>query len=192
MKYLRLYESFDEVEIDEICRIHWIYDYTINPDGSIDVNKSVELSYYGLTKIPIQFNKVNDDFFCSYNNIKTFEGAPKEVNGVFCCDYNQLTSFKYAPKRINEDFSCISNNIITFEYFPSYVGGHFNCFGNPIFQVWNLFVDLTKIELLNDYDIFRDEDTKEPGIVMARLNDFLLEIGKEPVKNINQYWYKNI
>ncbi len=37
----------------------------------------------------------------------------------------------------------------------------------------------TKIELLNDFDIFRDEDTDKPVIVMDRLNDFLLTIGKE-------------
>ena len=49
---------------------------------------------------------------------------------------------------------------------------------------------LTKIELLNDFDIFRDEDTDKPAIVMDRLNDFLLTIGKDPVKKV--YGYKNI
>ncbi len=28
------------------------------------------------------------------------------------------------------------------------------------------FIDMTKIELLNDFDIFRDEDTDKPVIVM--------------------------
>ncbi len=36
-----------------------------------------------------------------------------------------------------------------------------------------------KIELLNDFDIFRDEDTDEPVIIMNRLNDFLLTIGEK-------------
>ncbi len=53
------------------------------------------------------------------------------------------------------------------------------CNDNPIFGVWNLFGDTSKIELLNDFDIFRDEDTDEPVIVMDRLNDFLLTIGKD-------------
>ena len=57
-------------------------------------------------------------------------------------------------------------------------------------EVWKLFQDLNKIELLNDFDIFRDEDTDTPGIVMDRLNDFLLTIGKDPVEKVDQY--KNI
>ncbi len=38
-----------------------------------------------------------------------------------------------------------------------------------------------KIELLNDFDIFRDEDTDKP-VIIDRLNDFLLTIGKPTVK----------
>ncbi len=67
----------------------------------------------------------------------------------------------------------MDNNIKTFEYFPSYVKEYFKCLGNPICFVWDLFEDTNKIELLNDFDIFRDEDTDEPVIVMDRLNDFL-------------------
>ena len=81
------------------------------------------------------------------------------------------------------------NNIKTFEYFPSYVK-NFDCFENPIWEVWHLFRDTTKIELLNDFDVFRDEDTDEPAIVMDRLNDFLLTIDRDPVEKVNLY--KNI
>ncbi len=48
----------------------------------------------------------------------------------------------------------------------------------------------TKIELLNDFDIFIDEDTDEPLIIMNRLNDFLLTIGEDTVEYV--YGYKNI
>ncbi len=57
-------------------------------------------------------------------------------------------------------------------------------------EVWKLFEDTTKIELLNDFDIFRDEETEEPVIIMDRLNDFLLTIGKDTVKKVDKY--KNI
>ncbi len=67
---------------------------------------------------------------------------------------------------------------------------YFYCDGNPIFGVWELFEDWTKIELLNDFDVFRDEDTDEPAIVMDRLNDFLLTIGRPTVEYV--YGYKNI
>ncbi len=53
----------------------------------------------------------------------------------------------------------------------------FTVVGNPIYEIWNLFKDTSKIELLNDFDIFRSEDTDEPAIFIDRLNDFLEMIG---------------
>ena len=93
-------------------------------------------------------------------------------------------------KIIRGEFECWNNNIKSFEYFPSYVKYNFYCDNNPIFEVWKLFKNNSKIELLNDFDIFRDEDTNNPAILMNRLNDFLLTIGKDPVENVDKY--KNI
>ena len=188
MKYLRLFESFENIDI--ICRKYNIIDYTINPDGSIDTDDNVDLDYLGLTKLPLKFNKVNGCFDCSRNRLSSLERSPIEVNGWFDCKNNKLTSFKFAPKIIRGDFYCSSNYIKTFEYFPKFVKGDFYCIGNRIYQVWQLFEDTTKIELLNDFDIFRDEDTDEPSIIMDRLNDFLLTIGRNPVEKVNLY--KNI
>ena len=197
MKYLKLFESFNKSEIDKICRKYDIRNYTINTDGSIDVNGDDTLLYGGvglgimdLKKLPLKFNKVDGWFNCNFNMMKSLEGSPIEVNGDFNCVGNELTSFKFAPRIIRGDFYCSSNYIKTFEYFPKFVKGDFYCIGNRIYQVWRLFEDWTKIELLNDFDIFRDEDTDEPVIVMERLNDFLLTIGKDPVKKV--YFYKNI
>ncbi len=39
-----------------------IRNYTINPDGSIDVDEDVWLYDKGLTKLPLKFNKVNELF----------------------------------------------------------------------------------------------------------------------------------
>ena len=188
MKYLKLFESFED--IDEICKKYGITDYNINTDGSIDVDVNVYLSNKKLAKLPLKFNKVNGYFNCSRNNLTSLEGSPVEVNNGFYCHKNELTSFEYAPKIIRGNFHCQWNNIKTFEHFPSYVKYDFYCHGNPIYEVWELFEDWTKIELLNDFDIFRDEDTDEPTIVMDRLNDFLLTIGEDPVKKV--YRYKNI
>ncbi len=98
MKYLKLFESFED--IDEICRKYNIENYTINPDGSIDVNEDVDLYNKGLTKLPLKFNKVNGDFNCSYNKLTSLEGSPIEVNGSFYCNNNKLTSFEFSPKII--------------------------------------------------------------------------------------------
>ena len=187
MKYLKLFEGFEN--IDEICRKYNIKNYTINKDGSIDVDY-VDLRYENLTKIPLKFNKVNGIFSCSDNELTSLEGSPKEVNGSFSCSGNKLTSFEFSPKIIRGDFWCQNNNIKSFEYFTSYIKDEFWCDFNPIYCVWILFGDWTKIELLNDFDIFRDEDTYEPAIVMDRLNDFLLTIGKDSVEKVDRY--KNI
>jgi hypothetical protein len=56
--------------------------------------------------------------------------------------------------------------------------------------VWILFLYCTKIELLNDFDIFRDENTDEPKIFIDRLNDFLEMIGEPTIKKVEGY--KNI
>ena len=209
MKYLKLFESFED--IDEICKEYNIIDYVVNKDVSIDVNGCVDLYNIGLTKLPLKFNKVNDGFYCEKNKLTSLEGSPievnghfychnnyltslegspKEVNGSFYCHNNELTSFKFSPKIIRGNFDCEYNNIKSFEYFPSFVKCCFYCGDNPIYEVWKLFGDLNKIELLNDFDIFRDEDTDTPGVVMDRLNDFLLTIGKDSVEKV--YGYKNI
>jgi len=187
MKYLKLFESFNEKYIHKICKQYRIENYTINPDGSIDVNDFVSFFNNSLTKLPLKFNKVSGYFSCYNNELISLEGSPKEVNGFFDCHNNELTSFEYTPKIIRGDFDCEWNNIKTFEYFPSHVGSTFYCVGNSIHEVWVLFGDITKIELLNDFDIFRDEDTDKPAIVMDRLNDFLLTIGKNPVKKVYEY-----
>ena len=101
MKYLKLFKSFDIDDINEIrniCKKYDIKNYTINPDVSIDVNTSVNLSYEKLTKLPLKFNKINGYFYCDYNKLATLEGSPKEINGDFNCCNNYLTSFEFAPK----------------------------------------------------------------------------------------------
>ena len=203
--------NVEQLMIDEICKKYVIKDYIINPDGSIDVDDNVNLYNYRLTKLPLKFNRVNgwfdcsDNnlislkgspkevsvfFDCSNNNLITLEGSPIEINGSFYCNNNNLTSFEYIPKIIRGDFYCRFNNIKSFEYFPRFVKGDFWCDNNPIYEVWCLFEDTNKIELLNDFDIFRDEDTDDPSIIIDRLNDFLLTIGIETVGYVNGY--KNI
>ena len=41
MKHIKLFENFDTKSIEEICKKYHIDNYTINDDGSIDVDNSV-------------------------------------------------------------------------------------------------------------------------------------------------------
>lgn len=87
-------------EIHRICNSFEIKNYTINPDGSIDVNGNVELGVYKLDKIPLKFNNVSGYFNISYNNITSLEGCPKYIGGIFYCNNNKLTSLEYFPNKI--------------------------------------------------------------------------------------------
>ena len=209
MKYLKLYEDIDyeyQRELSRImilCNKYNIDNYTINDDGSIDVNGSVTVYNKGLDKLIIKFGNVSDSFYCSQNRLTSLEGCPKYVGGVFSCmrnrltslegcpEYvgeffdcsdNEITSFKGSPDKIHYGFSCSNNKIRSFEGCPS-INGRFECDGNPIYHIWKLFTDCDKIELFNDYDIIRDDNI----IILDRLNDFLEEIGKPTVTEVQNY-----
>jgi len=76
-------------EIHRICREYGINNYTINGDGSIDVDGYVNLHGRGLTKLPLKFNHVSGNFLCYDNNLTTLDGSPERVDGNFYCDYNR-------------------------------------------------------------------------------------------------------
>ena len=60
MRHLRLYENFQSVnEIEEICKKYNIKNYTINADGSVDVDGKVDLSQ--LTEFQTSFGKASDE-----------------------------------------------------------------------------------------------------------------------------------
>ena len=114
MRYLKLFESFEDIE--QICKQYGIKYYSINTDGTIDVDVNVFLYKRKLTKLPLKFNKVNGFFTCIWNYLTSLEGSPIEVNGNFYCHGNKLESFEYAPKIIRGDFGCEWNNIKSFEF----------------------------------------------------------------------------
>ena len=74
----------------DICKKYYIRNYTINPDGSIDVSGDVELGALNLDKIPLKFNIVSGYFNISNNNLSSLEGCPKYVGNSFHCSYNKI------------------------------------------------------------------------------------------------------
>jgi hypothetical protein len=96
------------MNIDEICEYYGIKNYTINPDGSIDVDGNVHLHNRKLTKLPLKFNKVTGDFNCFWNNLTTLEGSPTYVSSWFDCSYNELTSLEGCPNYV-DNFVCSDN-----------------------------------------------------------------------------------
>ena len=207
MGYIQI---FDKFKINRFCKEYLILDYTINKDLSVDVNDDVYLSYKNLQRIAIKFNKIEGSFYISYNSLlstlegspnyivrefwcrnnrlDTLEGGPNYVGGNFNCSNNRLNTLKGSPSYVGGGFYCDSNNILTFEGSPEHIGGSFLCSGNPIWVIWRLFEDYSKVELLNDYDALRIENGR--GIcILSRLNGFLEDIGKPKV---TERWIKEI
>ena len=88
--------------IKKLCDKYGIKKYTINFDGSIDVNKPVNLSNFDLTELPLKFNKVNGSFDCSDNRLTTLKGCPNEVSDSFFFENNPLERIDYTPNRIGD------------------------------------------------------------------------------------------
>ena len=118
--------------INEICEEHKIKNYTINEDGTIDVDGEVNLSQRGLDELPLNFNRVTGNFYCNGNNLTTLKGSPKYVGGGFYCGYNDLPSLEFGPIEVGGTFDCERNLIRSLEYSPIKVGSDFRFPDNKV------------------------------------------------------------
>jgi hypothetical protein len=137
MKYLKLFESFNEhqameVVIDWMLKLYDIKNYTINEDGTIDVRGDVDLSNKGLTELPLKFRNVMGNFWCDSNKLISLEGCPQSVGGSFNCQINQLKTLEGGPQLVDGSFYCDSNQLISLEGAPQSVGGFFSCSYNQL------------------------------------------------------------
>ena len=62
---------------------HGVSSYTINSDGSVDVNGDLDLAGCRYNKLPVKFNKVTGDIHITKSSLKTLEGLPKVIEGDF-------------------------------------------------------------------------------------------------------------
>jgi hypothetical protein len=175
--------------IDALCKEYYIENYTINNDGTIDVDGNVYLSNYKLDALPITFGKVTGNFKCSNNLLTTLHGSPTEVGGTFDCSRNKLTSVEYSPDKVGSDFVCednelknlkgCSNEIIgdiwikankinTLEFFPKKLGGYMFSYSNKLPIIFeNAFMGLgnseseTFLQYQNYYDVWTPEFSEE-------------------------------
>ncbi len=130
---IKLFEQFNnEQEIIEICKKYNIENYTINPDGSIDVDGNVDLSYMKLVKIPLKFNKITGVFVCYGNQLTSLEGCPKEVGGGFNCSDNRITDLQGIPSVINGSLNCAYNSLKTLKGISKIIDGDLDLDDNSI------------------------------------------------------------
>lgn len=104
----------------------------IDPEtGLIDVDGYVILKRK-VTRLPVGFENVSQDFICADNKLTTLQGAPSHVGGAFDCSHNMLTSLAHAPEYVGLHFSCAYNKLTNLKGAPAAVDGDFNCHRNPL------------------------------------------------------------
>ena len=196
-------------DIHSICDEYGINDYTINPDGSIDVDGNIILSYDfergELSKIPLKFGNIIGDFECDRNQLTTLKGSPTSVGGNFDCSGNQLTSLEYRPESVGRNFYCHDNQLTSLEGLPE-IGGYINCRrnkitdfrgvpeffeglfyceGNPIEEIYTLFLqkeyfkDSKCIKWINEFDVIRGNK-----VIMDRLEEVFYQLGMDVPQNL--------
>lgn len=146
-------KSFGIFEVDYSIKVkclrYNINNYSINKDGTIDVNGDVDLEKRNLIKIPFKFSRVEGDFYCNDNRLISLEGAPRHLGGSICLSNNRLTSLKHFPENIFGHLILLQDN--------------------PVTEIFYLNPCREFAELLNEYDVIRDGNK----VVEARLRQAL-------------------
>jgi hypothetical protein len=132
MKHLKLFESMTEIEVEKICKKYGITNWSLNPDGTVDVDGDVNLRKHLTNKLPLKFGRVTGNFDCSYNQLTSLEGCPKEIGEDFLCQYNQLTSLEGCTTEIGGSFKCYDNQLTSLEGCPKEIGLNFYCYNNKL------------------------------------------------------------
>ena len=109
-----------------------IENYTVNEDLTVDVNDDVDFYKRKIKAIPIQFNKIVGYFDCSYCELTSLEGCPKEVTGSFYCSYNELITLKNGPEKVGGFYLCNDNKLKTLEFSPKQIYNTFTCSNNKL------------------------------------------------------------
>jgi hypothetical protein len=126
MKLNRFSDFFIKRKLDK----YGVKNYTINSNGSVDVNGDVDLSNLDLNEIPIKFDRVTGNFDLFQNNLSSLKNSPYYVGGSFYCSNNKLTSLKGSPQEVVGSFVCNINDIRSLEGMPLEIGGDFYISGN--------------------------------------------------------------
>jgi hypothetical protein len=121
-------------DIDILCKLYGIENYTVNSNGFTDVDGNVNLDHliFDSGIIPIKFGHVTGNFSCNYcNDIESLKNAPIKVDGNFrCFSTAKLKSLKGGPTYVGGTFDCTnSQRLISLEGAPDFVGDCFNCYG---------------------------------------------------------------
>ena len=191
MRYLQLYENFDNIE--EICQKYRIKDYTINQDETVDVDNDVDLESRQLYKLPLKFGKVSGYFVCANNLLSSLDGSPREIGSTgFSCSNNVIKTLVGGPLIVKQIYNCIGNKLTDVVGFPEhYTDNNVYATGNPVSEILNLVKEYDQakfIKWLNEYDVIRDgcrivEMRLEEAYYMTTKKELVLKKSERQFKN---------
>jgi hypothetical protein len=75
-----------------------------------------------ISELPVQFDRVEGQFYAINAGLKTLKGAPSWVSGDFKVSRNQLTTLEHAPDHVGGDLELHINPLINLNGFPTHVG----------------------------------------------------------------------
>ena len=97
--------------------------YHIHDNGEVDTTGDTSFRSLEITRLPVQFGKVDGKFDCSQTSLKTLEGCPRIVNSYFECEFTNITSFQGAPREINGNLYCRNNQFVSLQGMPDKIKG---------------------------------------------------------------------
>lgn len=110
-----------------------IVNYEIMDNLSVNVMWDVNLENKGLSYLPVRFNKISGDFYCSHNQLKSLQNTPRHVGRRFSCNNNQLISLKHGPIYVGNNYDCSYNQLESLEGAPEEIQyGGFSCEHNKL------------------------------------------------------------
>ena len=100
-------QSFKQ-EIEAWCEEMGIKNYTVNSQGEIDVDGSVDLYDKDLSELPYKFGRVNGYFSLrNCKNLISLKNCSSYVRRNFSCSRcTKLDSLEGCPKEVGGDFYC--------------------------------------------------------------------------------------
>lgn len=104
----------EKIQIRKVLR-HLNLDHksTINDDLTVDVDGLCVICNENLEQIPVSFGRIDGDFDCSINKLKSLHGSPRTIDGDFYCTQNNIDNLDGFPNYVRGDCWLFENNIKT-------------------------------------------------------------------------------
>jgi hypothetical protein len=102
-------QPYSQARIEQWLNLEDIKNYTIRPDGIVDVNGSVHVKEFKGTTLPIQFGNVAEFFSCRGTYLTSLQGMPSVIGGSFNCENTHISSLSGIDKiikHIGKKFAC--------------------------------------------------------------------------------------